>query len=232
MKLTVAMLQLVSCGMDGQANLAKGDAYCRQAAAAGADIDFGYSISARVMCDVLSYHFFAVSKGALYLTPWSNPPQPLVIRGCTKAAINVQRSTTEVNDARHPYLIDRIPWTYTSVGVPLWTDSERVRTKGSLSRLHLRLAITGIAGDGTVTLATGRRRVLLKPGGEVKTETGLTFLVIFNGFVEFGCGLRMKIVSHLRYFRRIFAKTSLPRSNSTSPCPIWESLRSASSTQS
>ncbi|OPZ83945.1 MAG: (R)-stereoselective amidase [bacterium ADurb.Bin429] len=38
MQLTVALLQLASCGMDQQANLVKGEDYCRRAADAGADI--------------------------------------------------------------------------------------------------------------------------------------------------------------------------------------------------
>lgn len=38
MHLSVAVLQLCSCGLDQQANLRKGDDYCRRAARAGADI--------------------------------------------------------------------------------------------------------------------------------------------------------------------------------------------------
>lgn len=38
MQLTIALLQLVACGMGQQAHLAKGEDYCRRAAAAGADI--------------------------------------------------------------------------------------------------------------------------------------------------------------------------------------------------
>ena len=38
MQLSIALLQLLSCGMDQQANLAKGDDYCRRAANVGADI--------------------------------------------------------------------------------------------------------------------------------------------------------------------------------------------------
>lgn len=36
--LRIALLQIASCGMDQQANLLKGEQYCRRAAELGADI--------------------------------------------------------------------------------------------------------------------------------------------------------------------------------------------------
>jgi len=73
--LTVALLQLASHGWDTDANLAKGDAYCRRAAALGADVALFPEMWS------IGYTGFCASATAasdLWRSPtrWNGPPSP------------------------------------------------------------------------------------------------------------------------------------------------------------
>lgn len=129
--------------------------------------EFGDSAYAPVGADELSYEEFHLIKGILSRDE-SNNNTPLVISRYTKAAINLEQNTSAFNAASHPLLIDRIPWTYTTRGVPMWTDHYRLHPW-----LCHKVSITGIANDGTVTVAAAGKQFLLKPGGEVRVMRSL-----------------------------------------------------------
>jgi hypothetical protein len=127
--------------------------------------DFGYSAFLKLAGEELSYDWFVANKGALLLS-YEEPDTRLVIRANTKGAINLEQSTSMTRSVRHPRLIDRLPWTYTTRGAPL-EESYGPRTYSSLRH---SLTITGVGSDGTVTVTVGKRRLLLRPGGELKAE--------------------------------------------------------------
>lgn len=131
--------------------------------------DFGYSAYVRAKADELSYDGFYPRKGVLSRGEAHNK-KPLIISARTKAAINLEQSSSALNAGPHPLLIGRIPWRYTTRGVPKWTDHHSTHPW-----LRHRFSITGIANDGTVTIAASGRHVLLRPGGKVKIERAMGF---------------------------------------------------------
>ncbi|MHB9023949.1 MAG: hypothetical protein ACYC7E_07185 [Armatimonadota bacterium] len=128
--------------------------------------DYGYSTTVELKAEELAYDGYFVDKGVLYRSHDTYNRLPLVIRSGTKAAINLEQSTTECHSTKHPCLVDGMPWTYTSIGVPLWNSNGPIPK--AYPWLRHPLTITGIANDGTVTLEAGGRQVLLRPGGKVE----------------------------------------------------------------
>ena len=126
--------------------------------------DFGYSACVQTKADELSYDGFHAGKGVLSRGE-VHDKKSLVVSSQTKAAVNLKQSSSALNAGVHPLLIDRLPWTYTTRGVPTWTDHHSMYLW-----LRHRLSVTGIASDGTVTITASAKRVFLKPGGEVKIE--------------------------------------------------------------
>jgi hypothetical protein len=126
--------------------------------------DFCYSAYVRTKADELSYDGFYVRKGVLSRGEAHNK-KPLIIGVRTKAAVNLEQSSSALNAGQHPLLIDRLPWMYTTRGVPRETDHH-----SSHPWLRHHFSITHIANDGTVTIVASDKHVLLKPRGEVKLE--------------------------------------------------------------
>lgn len=129
--------------------------------------DFGYSAYVRAKADELSYDGFYARKGILSRGE-AHDKRPLIISARTKAVVNLEQSSSALNAGPHPLLIDRLPWAYTTRGVPKQTDHHSLHPW-----LCHRLSVTSITNDGTVTITTGGKRTLLKPGGEVKIERAM-----------------------------------------------------------
>lgn len=132
------------------------------------DVDeFGYCAYVQVGADEPSYDGFFAKKGVLSRGEADNK-KLLAISAPTKAAVNLSKSSSALNAGPHPLLIDRLPWPHATRGVPTGTDYDSM-----YPWLRHRFSVTGIANDGTVTIAAGGKRVLLKPGGEVKIERSM-----------------------------------------------------------
>lgn len=128
--------------------------------------DFGYASYARLGADELAYEAIYVEGGTPYRLPHCD--SRLVIRGLTKAAINLREASSVFNAAARPLLVDELPWAYTSRG-----PAAGWNIHSALPWLRHRSAVTAVAADGTVTVEAGDRCIALRPAGKVKLVRSL-----------------------------------------------------------